>query len=117
MRYLEGRDVIIAVNVKGPMIAEYHQFDFSTNQWVTVKLDTAIMENKVPLNWRVCYDRDDDVLYFVSDELHILRYGMESGEYEMIMDRNEFGMTFIRAIWVGHSTSTVLCCLLKNANN
>ena len=114
MRYLERRDVIVAVNLQIGLIRKFYRFDFSTNQWATVRLNTTKINIQVPsrwTRWKFCYDRDDDVLYFVSEELHVLRCGMESGTLEMILNRKDFGYGMIRALWMGHSTSRVLCIL------
>ena len=126
MLYLEVRDVILAYDlVKTTRRSQnkFHcvEFSFVSNQWSTLFDVKSVlkMENDIKkifnesrfLIWNMCYDRNSDALYVVSNKYHVMRYDMKSATWSLIMDSNVRNVTPLCTIWMSQTRKNVICGL------
>ena len=116
--YIEERDVLLAYDlVKTRNQDTFHcvQYNFGTNEWKTVfdripqSLEWAPAQDF--LIWNMCYDRNSDSLYFVSNKYHVIRYDMDRAAFTLIMDSNVRKANPLSAMWMSQTRSDVICGL------
>ena len=125
MLYVEKRDVILAYDfVKTRNQNTFHcaQFSFVSNKWSTIfKFDALTMKSDITrifnenefLVWNMCYDRNYDALYFVSNKYHVMRYDMKSAAWSLIRDSNVKKVTPLCTIWMSQTSQNVICGLQR----
>merc|ERR1719242_2356990 len=118
MKYLPQRDTILALKLNGNgTLGDCHQYNFQSKKWHPVfgscskKMSRSISTD---LQWKYCYDHEDDVLYFVSNLFHVVQYSMGSGKWQLIMDGiaapDGVQRESISRIWMNYTGSFKLLC-------
>ena len=125
MLYVEERDVILAYDLvktrnQSQNTFQCAQFSFVSNKWsILFKFDAVTMKSDIMrifnenefLVWNMCYDRNSDALYVVSNKYHVMRYDMKSAAWSLIMDGNVKKVTPLCTIWMSQTRQHVICGL------
>ena len=125
MLYVEERDIILAYDLvktrnQSQNTFQCAQFNFVSNKWsIRFKFDAVTMKSDIMkifnenefLVWNMCYDRNSDALYFVSNKYHVMRYDMKSATWSLIMDSNVRKVTPLCTIWMSQTRKNVICGL------
>lgn len=121
--YIEERDVLLVMHLSDRLTAgkvttfQCRRYNFNVNQWQIVFTSRNILlYTPKRLRWNVCYDRNVDALYFVSNMYHVMRYGMKTRNWKLVTNGSDRKI-YIQALWASEMRAGVLCCIVSEVGS